>query len=940
MATYVYPQVLVFQDFDLVPVAPANPLRAHVIGPHAYLLRHSDADERPLGLLGYYDSAVDTPYAWPQRPAGAVVDASYVKLFIEDALLPYFDDAVGSGYVITKTSSYNNRIRNATGAFRTNGDYERMSELLDRDVALGDIARVRAVDSNSDVQTLWTYVRDIIGDTVAAEVDAATADDANPATQVASSSVEQIAGAENCVTLTPDHSGYDGLPSGYVNETYDIIVTQGSIGGDFTTAVLRVVSGSGTDDVAELVPEAAGDPTDIGTRGLQVTFDEIDTLACSESADDDGVSADDLIAGQRWRVTVADAFTKPVATSGGTYAGETDTTYVITVTRGGLYADTVKPQISVTTVHGTDVSGPTTVSAAATDVDVGTEGVTVAFSGSGLRKGDKYYIEVTSAAEGPMRTIVLGHNLHEEIAAGTQVELTLYIKKDIEVEQNRIGFAPQLNWETSDTEITVNSGIIAYDSTWTDGGVMQPLDVQADEDNDYGRVYVEYRAWQSTLCNEVNLINDVAELDDAISGPLTPDNPLKWGVSKALANSNGAEVAYTSVCDPDDDDSWADVLSLTVGRDDVYGLVPLTRRRTVLDLFAAHVASQSSPEQGLWRCAWFSLASIPEIPIVAAGSEVPNHLDATTEDGLVCLTVVEDDPLTSGTQYTQVRCTSDNGNFVTNGVRAGDVCRLLYADDGFGNEVYQEFVIDEVQSEDQLRLVTGPSAAISVAARTEVWRTLSATEEAAELARHAGSFGDRRIRAVWPDTIESSGTAQEGYHLCAALAGLVSGVNPHQGLTNVEIAGFSNANRTTRRFGRAQLDTMSGGGVWVVTQEPVTGQIYTRHAVTTGDYDDLNAREEMVTRNVDSISYRFKDALAPYIGVTNVTPRVLDALSVTMTDVIAELQAVATPLLGGQLISATVVELRQHLTLLDRVVVTLSITIPYALNSIELRLVV
>ena len=249
-------------------------------------------------------------------------------------------------------------------------------------------------------------------------------------------------------------------------------------------------------------------------------------------------------------------------------------------------------------------------------------------------------------------------------------------------------------------------------------------------------------------------------------------------------------------------------------------------------------------------------------------------------------------------------------------------------------------MVDDVQAEDQLRLVSGPSTAISVAAKIEIWRTLTAAEEATQLARHAGSFGDRRIRAVWPDVIESSGTLQEGYHLCAALAGLVSGVNPHQGLTNVEIAGFSNVDRTTKRFGRAQLDTLSGGGVWVVTQEPTTGQVYTRHAVTTGDYDDLNAREEMVTRNVDSISYRFKDALAPYIGVTNVTPRVLDALSVAIADVIAELQAVATPLLGGQLITAEVLELRQHLTLLDHVVVTISLTIPYALNNIQLRLVV
>jgi len=935
---YVLPQVQVFQEYNLAPTAATNALQALIVGPHAYLLRYDDADEQPLGRLGIYDRVEDTAYLWPSRPAGGVVDAEYTKLFIKEALLQYFDDAVGSGYVITKTTGYNNRIRSATGSFKTSGAYTRMTELLDRDVALGDIARVRALDGDGETKTLWTYVKQIVGDTVAADIAAAVADDDNAEAQSASSSVTQIAGAENCVTLTPDETDYDGLTSGYINETYDIVVLEGSIDGDFTTAKLRILSGSGTDDVLEMSPEAAGDPTEIGTRGLIVTFDEADTAECSLSADDDGVSADDLIPGQRWRVTVAAALTPAVATSAGTYELDRTTTYIIEVTRGGLYAATSKPQISVTTIHGSDVSGPTNVTAAASAVDIGTGGVTLAFSGTGLRKGDKYYVDVVGETEGQMRTLVLGHNLDSGIAADTQVELTLYIKKDIEVSKNRVGFAPLTNWDTSETEITVNSGIVAYDSSWTDGGVEQPLDVYSAEDKNYGVLYVEYRAWQQTLCNEINFMSDVADID-LVSGPLTPDNPLKWGLFKALSNSNGTPVGYASVCDPADAESWADVLGLLLGREDVYGLVPLTRDTTVLDLFAAHANSESSPEHGRWRVCWFSLGGIPSIPVVSDGSDIPNHLEATTTDGEVCLAVVEDDPLTSGTQYTQVRCTSDNGNFVTNGVQAGDKVRVLYSDDGFGTETYQEFVIDDVQSEDQLRLVSGPNAAINVAAKMEIWRTLTATEESVEIAAHAGSFGSRRIRAVWPDYLESTGTVQEGYHLCAALAGLSSGVLPQQGLTNVAIAGFSNVNRTVSKFGRSQLDTMAGSGVWIVTQDN-SGTIFTRHAVTTGDYDDINAREEMVVRNVDSISYAFQAALRPFIGVRNVNENTLQDISVTITDTASELRANAASSLGSQLIEAEITELRQHLTLLDHVVITLDITIPYVLNNIQLRLVV
>ena len=46
MATYVLPQVLVFQDFTIAPSAAANPLSAHIAGGHAYLTRTTDADEK------------------------------------------------------------------------------------------------------------------------------------------------------------------------------------------------------------------------------------------------------------------------------------------------------------------------------------------------------------------------------------------------------------------------------------------------------------------------------------------------------------------------------------------------------------------------------------------------------------------------------------------------------------------------------------------------------------------------------------------------------------------------------------------------------------------------------------------------------------------------------------------------------------------------------
>lgn len=938
MATYVLPQVLVFQDFQRNPSVAANPLRAHVSGGHAFLLRYADDDERDLSFLGYYDEAVDTDYLWPQRPAGAVVDDSYVKLWMKNALLKYFEDAVGAGSSITKTASYNNRVRSATVNFATNGAYVRSALLLDRDVQLGDTVKLRVFPDGGDPTTIWSYVKDIVGDAVPAIINAATKDADNAATQIASAAISQTAGAENCVSATADGTAYDGLADGTISETYTIRVTASSVGGDHTTARLRVLSASGLDDVVALTPNAAGVPTPIGTRGLYVTFNEGDTAACSQSADNDGVSDDDLILGQVWEATVNQAFTAPEPTEGGSYEEENDTTYIVEVTTGGLWADS--PTVSISTTNGVDLGVPTAVTAAGLAIAVGTLGITMSFSGDGLRKGDRYYVEVTGQKEGPMRTLVLGHNIPATVLAGSEVDLTLYIRKPLlQIPENREGYAPAVNWATSETEFTVKSGIIAYDETWTDDGVPQALEVFAESSKLYGGLYVEYRAWLSELCFEVNALSDVADIDD-ISGALHPDNPLKWGVFKALSNSNGVEVKYTSVCEPDDVNSWDNVLALLVGRDDVYGLVPLTRLRTALDLYAAHVDAMSAPEQGLWRVLWVNLQGIPEIPVVSAGSTVPGYLDATTSDGEACLCTFSDDPNTAGTQYTLLICPAGNGDFVTNGVRPGDIVRALYVNDGFGNYTWSEYVVDDVQSEQQIRLLTGPAAPQSVPRKIEIWRNLTATEEAAEIARDAGAWSNRRVRAVWPDVIESAGTLQEGYHLCAALAGLASGILPHQAMTKMEVAGFSDVPRTTVKFNRSQLDAMAVSGTWVVTQA-LDGEIYNRHAVTTGDYEDINDREEMLTRNVDSISYRFKDHFEPYIGVTNVTPSMKVILENSVTDLILTLKNErSTPQLGGQLIEAEIVEFAAHPTLRDRWVLKLNCSVPYASNNIEVRLVV
>ena len=185
MATYVLPQVLVFQDFTIQPAAAANPLSAHISGGHAKLVRYSDENEREFGNLGFYDNGMDSAFSWPERPAGAVIDASYTKLYIKDALLKYFSDPATSGSTVVVVSGYRNRVASATVNFVSNGAFARNADLGTRDVKIGDVVRVRGVadgsGATSDVLTLWTYVRGFVANVVASSIDAPIAASTNSA---------------------------------------------------------------------------------------------------------------------------------------------------------------------------------------------------------------------------------------------------------------------------------------------------------------------------------------------------------------------------------------------------------------------------------------------------------------------------------------------------------------------------------------------------------------------------------------------------------------------------------------------------------------------------------------------------------------------------------------------------------------------------------------
>lgn len=928
---YVLPQVQVFQEFIEAPASAIAPLNACIVGPQFNLYRYADADEKAgIKVTDDYDPEDETCFGWPGRVAGGIVDPTYTKVFMEDALLQYFHDPVGDSSVTTWVAPGKNRIRSTGTIFKTANGFTRTAALL-RDVKPGDVVKLIASACAEPVEFESSVIA-LVADTIAAIVDAATPDVDNQTTLVASVVDSQTGGDVNHVVVeSTDGTNYNGLADGNPVETYTVEVIAASADGNATSALLKVTSASGNDNVPALTPSAFGAATPIGTRGLEVVFNNNGTESSGDPSD-----LDDFLLGQKWQFTVTQAFTPAVGASGGTYAGEQDTTYIVTVTLGGKFSDPTLPQITISTTTGVDVSGPTEVTGSGDDIPIGTQGVLIAFTGAALNKGDRYYIPVVAEADGAVRTLVLATNLPDALrgecssssssSAGPapDLDLTLFIKKDLEVTEDRVGSAPLTNWDQSATEICLQPGITAFDSEWQSGGTLIALPVMG------GAVYVQHRDLVASNCNTVGEVTDVSAVPDAL-GVVHPDNPLAFGVFKALENSNGVAVKYLNVCSatmPLDLEDWLAALEVLVGRDDVYSLVPLTQELDVLQAFAAHCDAESTPANGRWRIGWYNLAAEPVIDVYSA----------LTGGGPILATIT-DDPDTSGTQNTLVQ--ADGAKFLTAGVRAGDTLRYNYTTDGFGNESWSEAPIDAVLNDETLRLLEGPSVPVNVPSKIEIWRTLTKTELAQELATYPGLFASRRAYLVWPDVVGNAGLTFAGYFLCAGLAGLRSGVLPQQGLTNVEILGFDDLSRTGEFFSTAQLNIMAESGYWIVIQDPNTGVVYTRHELSTGNQLDLNTKEQMITTNLDSISYTFLNRLKIYIGRGNVTPTMLNLLRGVIQGVITELSnTIILDRLGPQIITGIITSLAVHPTLRDRVVVYVSLDLPEPLNNIDLHLVV
>lgn len=939
---YIVPRVLINQEFTQVPVFSDQPLAALVFGPQYNLYRYSVSSEKAktkvtnpndATLANAYQYTTDTTYLFPNQVSGTIVDSDYTKVFFEKAELVYYPNdlastagAISRVAVPNSSKYYPNRLKADSLVFKTANGVDRSDDFSNRNVAPGDVV----VITDETTNTFTTKVKALHYSKSAASLGSVSVDADNEPDQLTDINNAVVAGADNDdsgVTVANQTTAFDG---GWVNgqfiksETFTATVVTG---GNLSAVRFNISSTNGLVGSQSTSNVALSSLTDVDELSLYTEGGNIVKL--------DFTGSTAFVVGNTYSVTVDAAIVDTyVPTAGGTYTGTTDTTYKLTVVRGGpFYNDTnadVCARIAVTST-GNDSSATVNVKAS-TAFNVGSYGVTATFASTssvvgGLIEGDIYYIPAVAAAPAATNILEVYDSLPATFVDGSvDWSITsLRIVKDYEVSQAIPENDVDLNWtvDAAAGTVTINSGI-----TGSDADILGLTDVPLQLNVVKANIFVEHRDLVVTNSISISSLNDTSEVEAAL-GTVHPDNPLAQGVYDAVLNAAGVTVYYCAVA-TNDLEGYDHVLSLAKKKDIYYGLVPLTTNRTIQDSVVAHVNAMSTAESAKWRVAWLSVPLTETALIYDVQSDLSDWLGTIT-----------DDPLTTDSNpavYTLL--TVEGATFVTDGVRATDRVLTNYRTNSEGVVVYDTYIVEEVRTETTLVLTSGTSAAVNVAQKVKIERVYTKDEQVDTLAAVGGDYNNRRVRVVFPGTLKQGSVVKEGFFAAAALAGLRSSVAPHQGLTNTEVLGFTDLTDSVITFNETQLNTLAAAGIWILTQEEIGATPYVRHQLTT-DAASLNTSEDSITTNVDSISHGLQVALAPYIGKYNINPTNIGLIRQAINKELSFRQTQTfTVRAGNQLISYEIVSLSQNATFKDRLDAKIKLEVPYPLNFVELTLVV
>lgn len=964
---YTRPQQVIRQVLDESPAATeARTLHAFAFGPQFDLFRYTDAEEKAAmtGVLFEENSSADPDdrqvVPFDGLLSHHIVDAAFTRLYAEN-LEGQLWLAPGSG---SEASGYEFRIYNLQNPNKVrvtdantglgvnigveDDDVDALvTELYGRAIKVGDVAYLTLGS-----ETVRRMVRGIERELVASHIgtngddldDMLFAASANNPSQSNAAAFSGATAPTNW-TLAFDNAAtaWNGLVAGssyngQYAERYTITVTKASV--NSVGGKVRIRSASGGFSADNVSATASGDDYVVNHSALggviaRLTPDEPYT---------------ELVVGDSFTFVVTGKYL-PLALTGGSkdlalggsseYTGAADTRYILTVVEGvsvGSGNDSFTGGVvRVTDTAGIDVDQEYTI-VHGTEYALGTLGLRFSFPTGvstpsathqpGLRKGDVYYIDAVSAkAIGPASIIVL---------SGQATNIANWIETDVDdnifdldlrmlftgrIEPRR-DTPPDLGWESGAAGILVRNNLNLEVAGRTSNEWV------AAKSSSFGRLFAHWRGLVPALTTDtIKRYNSESAIVDAF-GEFDQENPVCYSAIMAMRGAQGKSV-FVGKVKTNDVAGYTDILRQASRIDGIYSLTANTNDAAVKALIKAHVDDQSTETKKLWRRAYI-------------GSENPGPYVVLSQDA-------DGDALTAEIQTNangNVRVVCPEATFLTSEVRPGDLYRTQFVSDEWGDQTYDEFVIETISDENELYLVSGPASPISPAVRFEIWRPDTGLTQAEYVGNLAEAIQDRRMVTVWADgplkrNASNVLVATTPNYLAAEVAGLRSALLPQQGLTYTELDhSVDAAPRMFTKYTDEELNVAAAHGVLIVAQDLEDGPIYIRHQLTTQTNKNALFWEDSVGANLDAVSYAFKDLFRPYIGKRNVTPALVSEIYVQAQGLLDSFKSppASFPQAGPQIIDYVGLTVGIDKVFKDRINCSVRMEFPLPLNTLVIEL--
>lgn len=570
-----------------------------------------------------------------------------------------------------------------------------------------------------------------------------------------------------------------------------------------------------------------------------------------------------------------------------------------------------------------------------------------------LSADDPWELDTDSSYEGPKGTLIVLEDAIPVRADTTSISVTLVdVKNGVEFTSKNESNGSGYQWTQENGKVQVEN-LNTIDYQYSKDPIKYYSVISAD-------LYLTYRELDESYADQFHSVIGASGVP-ALFGAVDKDNPLAKGVEMAALNAatdDGDEappVYFMAV--PFNRETgkldWQAVLTKATLTDRAYVFAPVTKDPAIIELVENHVKSMSVKDVKMWRIG----VVCEQIP-----SEVMRLGPALNDFGADYYAIPIVNPSSQAVDMLQVITNryDDTPNAdvrFRSTIRVGDVVKFNPHMNGWDEEVWDEYKVAAVLNNNTIQLKedvdttsnrvqgnTGNNGQTPVAgaAKIEIYHTYTPAEIAEVVAASSRQMASRRMYNVYPQNFLADGVSYGGEFAACAVAGLVSATEPQQPITNMAIRGIDDIPSIYQQHSKEELDVMAAGGTFIVAQDFPGDRVYVRHQISTAYSDgNLNTAELSITKNVDSISYAFSDAFAPYVGKYNIFPDFLATLRNVATTLIDEF-AGSNSVYGPQLIAeeTEIKYIRQNALEKDHVDIKIQLGVPYPCNNIDIVLTV